>query len=95
MEMRESVKKHSLQEAEAVTMIWSAVMSATEWNKKEDLVMVSYLSHLTLSYVGGGYHDQVRYVRHRVEQERGSRHGMFKSHFSPHSVLCLRGRQLS
>ena len=38
--MRESVKKHSLQEAEAVTMIWSAVMSATEWNKKEDLVMV-------------------------------------------------------
>ena len=40
--MRESVKKYSLQEAEAVTMIWSAVMSATEWNKKEDLVLVIF-----------------------------------------------------
>jgi len=46
VEMRESVKKHSLQEAEAVTMIWSAVMSATEWNKKEDLVMEQAMKHL-------------------------------------------------
>ena len=41
VDMRESVKKYGLQEAEAVAMIWSAVMSATEWNKKEDLVLVS------------------------------------------------------
>jgi len=46
VEMRESVKKYSLQEAEAVTMIWSAVMSATEWNKKEDLVLEQALKHL-------------------------------------------------
>ena len=35
---QESVKKNGLLEQEAVAMIWSAVMSACEWNKKEDLV---------------------------------------------------------
>ena len=44
MDMRESVKKFNLLESEAVTMIWLAVMSSTEWNKKEDLVLVSTLS---------------------------------------------------
>ena len=38
MDMRESVKKFNLLESEAVTMIWLAVMSSTEWNKKEDLL---------------------------------------------------------
>lgn len=46
VDMRESVKKYGLQEAEAVAMIWSAVMSATEWNKKEDLVLEQALKHL-------------------------------------------------
>ena len=36
--MRENVKKHGLSEPEAVSMIWAAVMSACEWNKKEDLL---------------------------------------------------------
>jgi len=39
VDLRESVKKNNLQESEAVTMIWSAVMSSTEWNKKEDLLL--------------------------------------------------------
>jgi hypothetical protein len=30
-----------VQETEVVSMIWSTVMSAVEWNKKEDLVLVS------------------------------------------------------
>ena len=37
-ELRENVKKHGLSEPEAVSMIWAAVMSACEWNKKEDLL---------------------------------------------------------
>jgi len=40
------VKKHGLSEPEAVTMIWSAVMSAIEWNKKEDLLQEQALNHL-------------------------------------------------
>jgi hypothetical protein len=32
------VKNYGLLEQEAVAMIWNAVMSAVEWNKKEDLV---------------------------------------------------------
>ncbi|XP_023349375.1 protein krasavietz isoform X2 [Eurytemora carolleeae] len=46
VEMRESVKKNGLQEAEAVSMIWSAVMTAVEWNKKEDLVQDQALKHI-------------------------------------------------
>jgi len=45
-DMKSSVKQFNLQEAEAVTMIWSAVMSAVEWNKKEDLVLEQALKHL-------------------------------------------------
>jgi hypothetical protein len=29
------------QDTEVVSMIWSSVMGAVEWNKKEDLVLVS------------------------------------------------------
>ena len=32
------MKKNGLFEQKAVAMIWSAVMSAVEWNKKKDLV---------------------------------------------------------
>ena len=35
---QEAVKKNGLLEQEAVAMIWNAVMSAVEWNKKEDLL---------------------------------------------------------
>jgi hypothetical protein len=40
------VKKNGLLEQEAVAMIWNAVMSAVEWNKKEDLVHEQALKHL-------------------------------------------------
>jgi hypothetical protein len=45
-ELRENVKKHGLAEPEAVTMIWNAVMSAVDWNKKEDLLQEQALKHL-------------------------------------------------
>jgi len=45
-DLKESVKKNGLLEQEAVAMIWSAVMSAVEWNKKEDLVHEQALKHL-------------------------------------------------
>jgi len=46
MELKENVKKNGLMEQEAVSMIWSAVMSAVEWNKKEDLLQEQALKHL-------------------------------------------------
>jgi len=45
-ELRESVRKHGLSEADSVAMIWGAVMSAVEWNKKEDLLQEQALKHL-------------------------------------------------
>merc|ERR1712130_807379 len=38
--------RNSLSEPEAVSMIWAAVMSAIEWNKKEDLLQEQALKHL-------------------------------------------------
>lgn len=45
-ELKEGVKKNNLQENEVVPMIWSTVMAAVEWNKKEDLVLEQALKHL-------------------------------------------------
>ena len=47
------MKKNGLLEQEAVAMIWSAVMSACEWNKKEDLVHEQVDSQIAMKgYLG-------------------------------------------
>jgi len=46
VDLRETGQKYSLVESETVSMIWSAVMSACEWNKKEDLVLEQAMKHL-------------------------------------------------
>merc|ERR1712241_1500809 len=46
MDLKDAIKKNGMAESEAVAMIWSAVMSACEWNKKEDLVHEQALKHL-------------------------------------------------
>merc|ERR1712200_124789 len=45
-DLRETGQKYNMVEAESVTMIWTAVMAACEWNKKEDLVLEQALKHL-------------------------------------------------
>jgi len=45
-DLKEQVRKNGLAESEAVAMIWSAVMAAVEWNKKEDLLQDQALKHL-------------------------------------------------
>jgi len=45
-DLKEQVRKNGLAESEAVAMIWSAVMAAVEWNKKEDLLQEQALKHL-------------------------------------------------
>jgi hypothetical protein len=45
-DLQRSSEKNGFQESEAVTMTWVALMSAVEWNKKEDLVLEQALKHL-------------------------------------------------
>jgi len=45
-DLNEQIRKNGLAEQEAVAMIWSAVMAAVEWNKKEDLLQEQALNHL-------------------------------------------------
>merc|ERR1712227_261386 len=46
MELKEAVKKNGLAEHEAVSMIWSSVMTAMDSNKREDLLQDQALKHL-------------------------------------------------
>merc|ERR1719216_779393 len=38
IELKDSVAKNNISEQDALIMIWNCVMSAIEWNKKEDLL---------------------------------------------------------
>merc|ERR1712142_567155 len=46
LELKEAVKKNGLLEQEAVAMIWISLMTAVEWNKKEDLLQEQAMKHL-------------------------------------------------
>jgi len=46
--VKEAVTKYNLQDHEIVTLLWNTVMSAVEWNKKEELVAEQALKHLRL-----------------------------------------------
>lgn len=46
VELKEATSKHAIQEQDAIVMIWNCVMSAVEWNKKEDLLQDQALRHL-------------------------------------------------
>lgn len=44
--LREAAARSNLQEADVVGLIWTAVMSQVEWNKKEELVAEQAVKHL-------------------------------------------------
>jgi len=46
IELKDSVNKNNISEQDALIMIWNCVMSAIEWNKKEDLLQDQALRHL-------------------------------------------------
>jgi len=46
IELKDSVAKNNITEQDALIMIWNCVMSAIEWNKKEDLLQDQALRHL-------------------------------------------------
>jgi hypothetical protein len=45
-DLQRNTKQFGFQESEAVAMIWTSLMSAVEWNKKEDLILEQALKHL-------------------------------------------------
>jgi len=46
IEVKDSCAKNNISEQDALIMIWNCVMSAIEWNKKEDLLQDQALRHL-------------------------------------------------
>merc|ERR1711992_310664 len=46
IELKDSVAKNNISEQDALITIWNCVMSAIEWNKKEDLLQDQALRHL-------------------------------------------------
>ena len=44
--VKESMAKYTLNEPEVAVLLWNTLMSAVEWNKKEELVADQALKHL-------------------------------------------------
>lgn len=47
--VREEMKKTSISEQTMIGIVWTSVMSAVEWNKKEELVTEQAIKHLKVS----------------------------------------------
>jgi len=43
---RECAEKHNISDPEVIVILWSSIMKAVEWNKKEDLLAEQAFSHL-------------------------------------------------
>jgi len=46
LEIKESMTRTSIQEQDAIVLIWTCVMTSVEWNKKEDLLQDQALRHV-------------------------------------------------
>lgn len=46
MYVKEEMKRNDLQEQAVIGLLWSCLMNAVEWNKKEELVTEQALKHL-------------------------------------------------
>jgi len=46
LEIKDSMTRTSIQEQDAIVMIWTCIMSSVEWNKKEDLLQDQALRHV-------------------------------------------------
>lgn len=44
--VKEEMKRNDLQEQAVIGLLWSCLMNAVEWNKKEELVTEQALKHL-------------------------------------------------
>ena len=44
--VKEEMKKNELQEQAVIGLLWTCLMNAMEWNKKEELVTEQALKHL-------------------------------------------------
>lgn len=47
--VREEMKKTGISEQTMIGIVWTSVMSAVEWNKKEELVTEQAIKHLKVS----------------------------------------------
>lgn len=44
--MKEEMKRNDLPETAVIGLLWTCIMNAVEWNKKEELVAEQALKHL-------------------------------------------------
>lgn len=50
--VKEEMKRNDLQEPAVIGLLWTCIMNAVEWNKKEELVAEQALKHLKVSKGG-------------------------------------------
>lgn len=49
--VKEEMKRNDLQEQAVIGLLWSCLMNAVEWNKKEELVTEQALKHLKVHWL--------------------------------------------
>lgn len=49
--VKEEMKRNDLPETAVIGLLWTCVMNAVEWNKKEELVAEQALKHLKVTGV--------------------------------------------
>lgn len=52
--VKEEMKRNDLPEPAVIGLLWTCVMNAVEWNKKEELVAEQALKHLKVSNSASG-----------------------------------------
>lgn len=50
MYVKEEMKRNELQEPVVIGLLWTCLMNAVEWNKKEELVTEQALKHLKVGH---------------------------------------------
>lgn len=53
--MKEEMKRNDLPETAVIGLLWTCIMNAVEWNKKEELVAEQALKHLKVQVFIGGH----------------------------------------
>lgn len=54
--VKEEMKRNQLQEQAVIGLLWTCLMNAVEWNKKEELVTEQALKHLKVGHTLDGSH---------------------------------------
>lgn len=71
--VKEEMKRNDLPETAVIGLLWTCIMNAVEWNKKEELVAEQALKHLKVQGLNKG---QCQLQANCSSKQMGSNHNL-------------------